>query len=266
MDDASLKALVFGDLELDQPIFRIFPLWIFEEALRLSQLYFVMPHRWDDPFEDLCTSIGITRRSDRGNQVFLDRFLNPTFAQCWSTTCDSDVLLRAYSMVRKDPTVRRNTVPALEGVLVESTPRALIGSILEWLEKKADYKFCIGKVRYLEQEKMLQLFANKVIETSPEEFGRFPVRAESLLFKRLEFRHESEVRIILVKDGDAGRDDTFLRIPINSEAVFQKVSFDPRLESFERIEREENAKKLGFKGKLAGAGHYQRFLFNVVLD
>jgi hypothetical protein len=43
--------------DLDSPIYRIFPLWFFEEALRLRQLVLVAPERWEDPWEILASSI-----------------------------------------------------------------------------------------------------------------------------------------------------------------------------------------------------------------
>ncbi len=39
------------------PIYRIFPLWFFEELLRLKQLVLVPPHLWEDPFEILASNI-----------------------------------------------------------------------------------------------------------------------------------------------------------------------------------------------------------------
>lgn len=32
-------------------MYRIFPLWFFEEVLRSRQLVLVAPHRWEDPFD-----------------------------------------------------------------------------------------------------------------------------------------------------------------------------------------------------------------------
>ena len=84
----------------DAPIYRIYPLWFFEEALRLRQLVLVAPERWEDPYEILTSRVMIVYgRTAPGEQRPLGPLLRPAYAQCWSNTRESDTLLRAYSRV-----------------------------------------------------------------------------------------------------------------------------------------------------------------------
>ena len=122
---------------LDQPIHRIFPLWRFEEVLRLKQLTFVKPSMWIDPREDLCSKFFLQPKLGAGFQKSgrqLSDYLAAAWAQCWSYEADSDVMLRAYSRVILDPIARRNTTPSEEGVRVTTTARQLIASMNSWSE------------------------------------------------------------------------------------------------------------------------------------
>jgi hypothetical protein len=84
--------------DVDSPIYRIFPLWVLEETLRLRQLALVAPSKWEDPFEVIGDAIAVNiRRGDRIEQKIINQELPPVFAQCWSRTIESDTLLRAYA-------------------------------------------------------------------------------------------------------------------------------------------------------------------------
>lgn len=60
-------------------------------------------------------------------------------------------------------------------------------------------------------------------------------------------------------------DDDMLRIPFEPNAVFEEVTFDPRLITFEREERKANARKLGYKGPFRDSMLYQGVLLQVPL-
>ncbi|HEV8413037.1 MAG TPA: hypothetical protein VGQ49_05550 [Bryobacteraceae bacterium] len=116
----------FIALDPDEQIYRIFPLWFFEEALRLKYLVLAPPSKWDDPFELMPERSVI---DIDGEQTPLQTLLKLVFAQCWSRTKESDTLWRAYSRVSKDPHAGRNIHPREEGVQVRSTPRKLLDAL-----------------------------------------------------------------------------------------------------------------------------------------
>jgi hypothetical protein len=49
-----------------------------------------------------------------------------------------------------------------------------------------------------------------------------------------------------------------MRVKIDPNVLFDEVTFDPRLELFERKEREAVIKNLGYTGKIVDSNLYQR--------
>ena len=86
-----------------------------------------------------------------------------------------------------------------------------------------------------------------------------------LLLKREAFSHEAEVRVIYVQQNQEPR-DAIIRVPIEPAAVFDEISFDPRLEPFEWYERETMIRSLGYEGKITKSDLYQRAILEVLLD
>src|SRR5689334_2885972 len=82
---------------LNQPVYRIFSLSRFKESLESKQLVLVPPRKWEDPFEWLPEGMIIDKRTNPWKETSVADILKPAFAQCWSRTCESDTLLRAYS-------------------------------------------------------------------------------------------------------------------------------------------------------------------------
>ena len=250
----------------DQPVYRIYPLWGLEEALRLRQLVLVAPRLWEDPFEVIGNGIAVDRpRGDRIEQVIINQSLPPAYAQCWSATPESDTLLRAYSRVIKDPHFGRNICPRDEGVRVRSTPRKLLEALLKG--KRAEDGSCcfIGSVQYLARNALLQEVANAIGAVGLGVFEHPANRAKLLLLKREAFAHEAEVRLIQVRHGPDSP-DALLRVQIDPNTVFDEISFEPRLAVFERKEREEAVSDLGYTGPFCESGLYDRVLLQVSLS
>lgn len=149
--------------DANAPIYRIFPLWFFEESLRLRQLALVAPSKWEDPFEVVSNAIAVDiRRGNRIEQVIINQSLPPAFAQCWSRTGESDSLLRAYSRVFKDPHFGRNICPRNEGVRVRSSPRKLLQAVRSGNPSGLKGQWFIGAVIYLSGDALLQEIANAI--------------------------------------------------------------------------------------------------------
>ncbi len=261
-DDALADQLIrISDPDL--PIYRIYSLWFLEEALRLRQLALTLPASWEDPFEIVGDAIAVnTHRGDRIEQVIINQSLPPAFAQCWSRTGESDSLLRAYSRVVKDPHFGRNTCPRDEGVRVRSTPRKLLQALLAGTPPGLKGHWFVGAVQYLPREALLQEIANAIGRHGFQVFEVPSNRAKLLLLKRDAFSHEAEIRIIFVRQNREPR-EAVIRVPIEPSAVFDEMSFDPRLQTFERRERETVARSLGYQGQIAESGLYQRTLLEV---
>jgi hypothetical protein len=250
----------------DQPIYRFYPLWSLEEALRLRQLVLVAPRLWEDPFEDGGKLIAVEQLKDnRCDQVVINESLPPAYAQCWSASPESDTLLRAYSRVVKDPHFQRNICPREEGVRVQSTPRKLLQALSEQMRSRRGVSCFIGSVEYLGQEALLQQIAEAIGAVGPSVFEHPVDRARLLLMKRAPFAHEAEVRLIVVGHLSDSSDPLF-RAPFDPNEVFDEVSFDPRLAPFERVERESVIKDLGYTGRCRESRLYRGMLLQIVLD
>ncbi len=249
--------------DLDQPIYRIFPLWFFEEALRTRTLALMSPSKWPDPYEDVCSNVFMRDGRNRGgDQKALSCFLMPAYAQCWSFEANSDILLRAYSRVNIHPILRRNTEPANEGVRVETTPRKLIQAVNAHAKTQQGVLFYLGRVIYADGAAVTAHIYNKLTALGANVIGRGDHRADVLFLKRSYFRHEEEVRLLAIFENPQAKYDTY-RVQIDPNHLFEKVGFDPRLIAFERIEREASARALGYNGEFTREEHTNRILWDV---
>jgi hypothetical protein len=255
--------MVTGVPDMNRPLYRIFPVWFFEAALRTNggNLFLVRPHAWEDPFEDICDKIQFVTPDYR--HTMLSPYLQPAFAQCWSFEGKSDALLRAYSRVSIDKASGRNADPKYEGVQVKTTPARLVAAINKFSKKRnnPNLKFYLGAVQYTDNPG--GEITGLLDQVGPVAIGKGDNRAATLLKKRNAFYHEQEVRIILVGPSDM-LTDSFL-IDIDPNEVFEEVYFDPRLIMFERLEREQRARELGYKGPFGHNDSYQRTFFTTPL-
>lgn len=251
---------IHGDL--DRPLYRIFPLWHFEDMLRVRRLVLVSPCLWEDPREDIPGNI-MMQRPDHAQKA-LSGYLHPARCQCWSFECESDSLLRAYSRVTIDPLHSRNCDPRNEGVMVRTTARKLSKALTEWSSRVTWGNFYLGRVEYLKEQEASQKVVNTLAKIGPLEIGRGENRAQSLLLKRKAFSHEDEVRLIWVENSHREFEKA-MTVNVIPNDFIDEVTFDPRLRTFELRERMQSAKALGYEGKFADSGLYQKTFFQTIL-
>ncbi len=256
-----------GIAEPDGPIYRIFPLWFLEEALRLHQLVLVPRTSWEDPYEVLEKRIAVSVHSGGvyQRQVMIGNGLPQAFAQCWSATPESDTLLRAYSRVVKDTHLQRNMCPRDEGVRVRSTPRKLLEALRAGTRDGPSASCFIGSVQYLSQTELTQSATNAIGQVGLDVFTVPENRAKLMLLKRMAFSHEAEVRLICVEHRlEANK--PLLRVRIDPNEVFDEITFDPRLVELDRLERETTIRSVNYGGAVNRSDLYQPTLMEVMLD
>ena len=256
-----------GIAEPDGPIYRIFPLWFLEEALRLHQLVLVPRTSWEDPYEVLEKRIAVNIHSGGvyQRQVMIGEGPPQAFAQCWSATPESDALLRAYSRVVKDNHFQRNACPRDEGVRVRSTPRKLLQALRAGTRDAPSASCFIGSVQYLSKTHLGQLVANVIGQVGLDVFAVPENRAKLMLLKRTAFSHEAEVRLIYVEH-QLGANKPLVRVQIDPNEVFDEITFDPRLVEFERLEREATIRSMNYGRAVNRSDLYQSVLMEVMLD
>ena len=247
--------------DLDAPLYRIYQLWFFEEAIRVKNLVLVPPERWEDPWELLPWRMAITRKSVK---TILEKHIRPVYAQCWSATRESDTLTRAYSRVSKDPHHKRNILIREEGVKVKTTSRKLIDAIIKSNQTFRKDSFYLGQVNYESSDKIKQYIADTINQKGERALCEGIELAKLMLFKRPAFQYEDECRLLYIEDRNIPYQN-IIQLSIEPNEVFDEVTFDPRLEKFERMEREANARRFGYSGKFGTSNLYQNILLDVII-
>lgn len=217
--------------ELDKPIYRILDYEFVYEMLQTNTNTLISPKLWSDPFENLLKYV---RYNDHRSPLSLMHLDNLTYSQCWSFSCENDLLWRVYS-------------PNCNSVRIKTTPRKL----LELTEKSKTINYIknnpniidkdpnsntilleeielfIGKVQYL-TKKEIQEFIEKIRNPNLFEF------ISTLYVKREPFINENELRIV-IWHMDTDREE-FLNLkeslfkyecPFNQ--LIEEIIFDPRI-------------------------------------
>ncbi|WP_310610811.1 DUF2971 domain-containing protein [Limnohabitans sp.] len=193
---------------LDKPIYRIMPIHRFLQLLEVNKLTLVKPKKWDDPFENaLLNSAFKTPDGETGSFAAKDS----VYGQCWTFHRETDAMWRIYSHDK-------------DGVRVSTRPRKLLTALQTAKPEHHNLKCFIGKVSYLPKKKLLdKLQSIDLLNTNGSGI------AESLLYKRTEFTHENEIRLIYSGDDNACVSDIF-QFDINPANLLDRILFDPRME------------------------------------
>jgi hypothetical protein len=242
-----------NNLGVDNPkvhLYRIFSVERMFELLERSELVLVRPKLWEDPFENFLLRCNL--ELDTGERIDLRNEERQFYGQCWSLKRESDAMWRIYS-------------PQKNGVKI----KVRSGNLLSCLYPDSGDNFIglkawIGKVSYHNQKVIEQMvrdprwFKDKLLDTS----GREPV--ETLLFKRFEFSHEKEVRIIF-RDIDEGNGNDLVKFRIDPFELIEEIIFDPRMSPFLVEAYKGRLKEIGFPGKVDQSSLYKVPRFNVLL-
>ena len=109
--------------------------------------------------------------------------------------------------------------PDKQGVKVKTTIRGLLDSLIKSSGNESSRACYIGKVQYLTQNDLV--FKLSGISGM---YGKNA--AESLLYKRTEFKHEREVRLIYTMQS---KDINIYKFNIEPNDLFNEIVFDPRM-------------------------------------
>jgi hypothetical protein len=204
------------------------PLQRFYELFGNRQNVLVRPSKWEDPFENFI--LNAPARLSDGTIVSFG-FNNDFYGQCWTKLTSSDALWRIYS-------------PDKTSVRARTTVRKLLTTLQAPLSQCAHEQAFIGKVLYLGDKKLVE-FGNKVFRDGLDSRAL----AETLLVKRVAFRHEREVRL-LYSENDKAQKDIFA-YPVDPHALIDQVMLDPRLLRTEvDAKKDEIRKRTSFKGRI----------------
>lgn len=213
---------------LDKPVYRIMPIQRVLQAIKEEQLVLVKPKKWDDPFENALLAAAF-ELEDGEQTTFAAK--DSVYGQCWTLHRETDAMWRIYSASK-------------DGVRIMSTPRKLLKALQQSDKKFHAVRCFVGRVQYLYKADLLKTFG-RIDLMSTDGSGI----AESLLYKRKEFTHEREVRLIYNgPDGECLSDVYPFKIDVNE--VFDKLTFDPRMDPVLRRAYRLAFRDLGYEGDI----------------
>jgi len=226
--------------EIDRYIYRIMPIHRLFEIFKSHEISLVSPEKWDDPFENLI----IKNEIEKARNYFLNS--NPTeegvfnvfyshkvAAQCWTLHKETDAMWRIYSQ-------------DTQGVKVKCSIRNLLKSLLESNPESVSNFLFLGKVKYLTKTNVLSFLQSNLYGITGLD------SAKTLLIKRKEFKHESEVRLIYTYGNQKIK-----KLKIDPFDVFDEIVFDPRLNSNIYNAFSKSVIEAGFRKKVTKSLMYQ---------
>ena len=216
------------DSLLDRPVYRIMSMQRLLEALKKEQLSLVKPKLWDDPFENALLASAF--EFPDGERVSFSA-KDAVYGQCWTLHRETDAMWRIYSAEK-------------DGVRVTSTPRKLLEALNKTEPEFSNVRCFLGQVIYMKKAALLDRLGKiQLLNTNGSGL------AESLLYKRNEFRHEKEVRLIYSgRDGECTED--IYPFAIHPNDLFEKIMFDPRMDSTEVVANRKKIRGQGFSGRV----------------
>lgn len=227
MEVSNRNYINLTESDLDMPIYRVFPVSRLFQLFSNQQIALVKPESWDDPFENLRLKTPIKVAGSLAQISAKDS----VYGQCWTEHRETDAMWRIYS-------------GAKDGVRMPSTPRKLLDALKKSCSSNPELRCFVGRATYLPKSK-LKTALDEVDLFNPNGSGI----AESLLYKRNEFSHEKEVRLIYVGE-DGTCDSKNYLFDIDIHYTIDRILFDPRMDEGIRRGYVDAIKKLGYKGEV----------------
>lgn len=280
LNQAHLKCALLDlnaiNLDLDIPIYRIFPLDRFVTTLTKKTLCLVRPKLWDDPFENfLLNSEGEMKD---GTHVGFDSIREKLYGQCWSLKEECDGLWRNYThpscqkCTQEAWNNRRTTSPV--SVKVKTTVGKLFDALYDMgVETVHSISYYIGKVEYVSDNELAQYISdgfNHITDTT----GLGIVY--SLLVKRKAFEYEQEVRLIFMQPSDNSASypkaknywdasSDLFSVSIDPNSIFDEIVIDPWVTDIEERQIEHQIQSNGYTGKITRSSLYDTPFFKVII-
>lgn len=217
--------------DLDREIYRIMPIYRLLEIFDEKKLTLLKPEKWDDPYENLLLK---GKALIGGEPTELSTLKESVYGQCWTLHKETDAMWRIYSSDK-------------QGAKVKTTIRKLLDALQKVSGSHAKVHCFIGEVEYLNQKNLIKKLNNiNLLDTSG---AGIP---QSLIYKRVEFKHEREVRLLYTN-----KSDNVHKFKIDPIELFDEIVFDPRINKHLLEVYKEAFKKYGFKKSIRQSVMYQ---------
>jgi len=229
--------LNLGKDDRDQSVYRIMPIRWLLYSLQNKCLTLKRPTTWDDPFENVL--LNSTFRNSSGNPIefgFRDRI----YGQCWTLDEESDAMWRIYS-------------PEMDGAKVKSSPKRLLNALMSHRHQGFPEVECfIGKVEYKSVDQL-----SKTDMTGLSKANGSGI-AKTFLYKRCEFAHEREIRLLLCNHTSKEYDEDTYNFSIDPAVIFDEIVLDPRMDPELVAAFEDAIRKKGFGIEVSQSKLYRR--------
>ncbi len=202
---------VYNNLVLDKPIYKFMPLKYVLSLFQNKYLYYQKTSLWEDPYENFFLKQDF--RMNDGTSVDATNLIPGIFGMCWTLQRESDALWRIYSKGKN-------------AVRIQTTASQLFDATYL---KDDDYNHAyIGKVQY----KRVNELEEKMLGFSPiSPLDLNSIWTQSMFLKRMEFKHEREVRSILIfSRNEPQYNQDHLEYSINPQEFIKEITLDPRLD------------------------------------
>ena len=135
-----------------------------------------------------------------------------------------------------------------------TTPRKLLEALFrnDFYSNSKRSAF-IGKVKYYRTEKLINLLNKKGADWTLDHSGQG--HAQSLLFKRIAFKHENEVRLIYNSFNKIQH--PLCSFDLEPLDLIDDIVFDPRIQYSEFQVHKEKLLELGFKKRIVRSNLYK---------
>jgi hypothetical protein len=219
-----------AEKDLDGHIYRIMPEeWVLN-MFSSRENTIAQPHKWKDKFENFLLNAGGVLNGERFQYGYQHDFVG----QCWTSQSYSEAMWGIYADDRTKRYLR-----------IRSTPRKLLTSLIDTHSQMPQDTCFIGKVKY-EKERVLRdfLYNNGVLAISAKWF------ANSLLLKRLPFKHEREIRLLYFGDASNYAGGLY-RYTIDPHDLITQMMADPNRDRGNwPTERDAIKKTTGFRKRI----------------
>lgn len=237
--------------DIDVPLHRVFSLKRFRDILETRSMTLTRTPRWEDPFENFL--LRATGRMPNGEEVSLRGLHDNYYGQCWTLREESDAMWRIYS-------------PKEMGVKLKTTARKLFDAVYDHEDRFSDLTYFLGLVQYLPEAQLVKIMSNPDITRALLFDGTGVNQVRTLLWKREEFSHEEEVRLIFCGDRKRHDLDTdFYPFAIDPNGLFDEVVIDPRADESQVQEITEEICRRGYTGPLRQSPLYRLPDFEIPL-
>lgn len=236
---------------LDEPIYRVYTIERLLQVFIESKNALVKPSLWDDPFENFL--LKSTAKNSKGEKIYFNSIREKIYGQCWTLNKDeTDALWRIYTQSKN-------------GVRVKTTIRKLFDSLFNPDDDFALIKYFVGRVKYYQETEIRDAFESKPVdgEILFDNSGKNIIK--TMLFKRTEFLHENEVRIIFMSPEGQNKDSVY-KYDFDAYDILDEILFDPRMEEGLFTTYSALLKKLGFNKTINQSSLYKFRALDIKLD